>query len=165
MRYRSELARELNRARSIGDIFELVKRAVNESLGLHRAGLMLGLMELPNAIGALHQLGSNSIIVNRTVLNAVRSLAKSRSAFNAYVFMILTHEYLHSLGVTDESQTRTITQEVAARPFGADHAAAKLARRSLVEAYPELRFLGQGQPGQTVEIVRDFDRSHVGYIS
>jgi hypothetical protein len=70
-----------------------------------RGGLMLYLANLPPQIGALHQVGSNSIVLNRLVLKAIESLAKSRRELNSFIYTILLHEYLHSLGYIDEQET------------------------------------------------------------
>ena len=60
---------------SFPDLFEVVKRIVEDKLGSHRAGLMLGLTDLgmgPNGfIGAFFVMGSNAIVINRQPLNLV----------------------------------------------------------------------------------------------
>ena len=72
-------ARRLAAAMGFDQVFELVKRSAEESLGLHRAGLTLVLGDLTNEIGVYHGMGSNSIVMNRNIMKIVwRSLARGR---------------------------------------------------------------------------------------
>ncbi|MBI2649461.1 MAG: hypothetical protein HYW93_07410 [Thaumarchaeota archaeon] len=102
MRY-TENARRLAECDTYDETFELVKRAAENELGLHRAGLTLVLGDLTNIVGAYHELGSNAIVMNRNLLKIVWRLTKSKKMRNSYVFMILLHEYLHSLGYKKQS--------------------------------------------------------------
>ncbi|MGB7952524.1 MAG: hypothetical protein WCF23_00970, partial [Candidatus Nitrosopolaris sp.] len=78
--------------KNFNDAFELVKLAVNSKFNMHRAGLSLILQGLPSRIGAYHILGSNVIVVNRTILNIIQQ-HKSIEEYNSYLFMVLVHEY------------------------------------------------------------------------
>ena len=89
------LTTDLDTAKSYGDIFALVKKAVKLSLSQHRMGLMLYLGNLPMRVGAFHPLGTNDIVLNRRLLDAS---SKTKPQWKAYVFSILLHEYLHTLG-------------------------------------------------------------------
>lgn len=109
---------ELNQAKSYGDIFTLVKKAVKKSLGIHRVGLMLYLGNLPMKVGAFHPLGTNDIVLNRRLLGKA---SKSEPKWKAYVFSILLHEYIHSLGYVDEKQVRSLTYKICLENFGRDH--------------------------------------------
>ncbi|MEM1676303.1 MAG: hypothetical protein QW095_00435 [Nitrososphaerota archaeon] len=75
---KEQFRKKLADASTFGEIFNLVKKAVKNTLGLHRAGLELVLMNLPNNIGGLHEVGSNTIIMNKTLLEGVIELAKSK---------------------------------------------------------------------------------------
>ena len=57
---------------------------------------MLG--DIPNQVGAYHEMGSNAIVMNRNIMKIVWRSTESRQQRNAYTFMILLHEYLHTLG-------------------------------------------------------------------
>src|SRR5712692_3963567 len=92
--------RTLSGAEGFDEIFSMVKVATEQALGRHRAGLTLVLGDIPNSVGAYHEMGSNAIVMNRNLLRIVEKLSKSRAKRNSYVFMILLHEYLHSLGYT-----------------------------------------------------------------
>ena len=87
------------------DAFELVKSTIEAKFKMHRAGLSLILQGLPTKLGAYHVLGSNLIIVNKRVLDIIRTY-KSSEEYNSFLFMVLAHEYLHSLGIIDEIQVR-----------------------------------------------------------
>src|ERR671920_1559170 len=84
--------------KNFDDVFELVKSAVDVKFKMHRAGLSLVLQVLPTQLGAYHILGSNMIIMNKRILDIIKS-KKSLLEYNAYLFMVLCHEYLHSFGI------------------------------------------------------------------
>src|SRR2546422_4295463 len=60
---------KLDQARTLADVFELVKRAVEAVLGRTRAGLMLALADLGNHpqgfLGAFYPVASNVIVMNK----------------------------------------------------------------------------------------------------
>lgn len=160
----NNLSGHLSRDLSFDAIFRLVKKAVERTLKRHRAGLTLVLNQLPNAVGAYHEVGSNFIVVNRTILDAVAALGKKREELNAFVFSILLHEYLHSLGYLDEGEVRRLVYYVIEENLGKDHIATRMASLGIMEMYPELRQLGEGVFGQEPEIVNNFDTSSMPYI-
>lgn len=158
------LARRLERCKDFNEVFELVKYAVEKSLGKHRAGLTLVLTELPNSVGAYHLMGSNIIVMNKTILDAVNTLATSKQELNSFVFTILAHEYLHSIGYTSERDVRLLVRKVSMDSFGNDHQTVKLAFGDLFEMYPQLRALGPGKVGEEFFVVKEFDKSSMPYI-
>ena len=137
---------------------------MEKSLKSHRAGLALVLAELPNYIGAYHTLGSNSIVMNKTLLNVVRSLSKNRRAFNSYVYSILMHEYLHSLGIISEADVRRLVKKISMEFFDPKHPAVRIATDDIWNIFPEFKFLGPGRSGRDFELIKDFDRSSTTYI-
>lgn len=161
---KEEFRRKLGEAASFGEIFELVKKAVEKTLGLRRAGLELVLMDLPNNVGAMHEVGSNMIIMNEALLEAFLQVARSRVEVNSYVFVILLHEYLHSLGYVDEEEVRLLVRRIVSEVLGEDHVTYHLASNSLFELYPELQMIGPGRIGRDTKIIRDFDRESTQYI-
>ncbi len=155
-----ELAAELEKARGYGDIFSLVKKAVKRSLGAHRVGLMLYLGNLPMKVGAFHPMGTNDIVLNRRLISAA---AKTEPKWKAYVFSILLHEYIHSLGYVDERQVRGLTYRVCLENYGSDHPVTEAAFRGpWVNLSPEA-FEAMGEELE-LERVRDFERIDSGYI-
>jgi hypothetical protein len=155
----------LAEARNFDEIFDMVKDATESDLGRHRAGLTLVLGDLPNNIGAYHEMGSNSIVMNRNLLRIVEKLATSQVRKNSYIFMILLHEYLHSLGFADDRQVRNLSKQITNKFLGSRHLAAEMAVRPLDQFFPELpKYVGFRDKG-TFETVRRFDSSSTPYIA
>jgi len=160
----SENRRRLTTARNLDDIFMLVKDATERSIGMHRAGLSLVLGDIPNNVGAYHEMGSNAIVMNRNLLKVVQTISKSRARVNSYVFMILLHEYLHTLGYSSDAQVRKLGKEIAAAFFGARHPAADMAVMSLDQFFPDLAKYSAFRDKGLYESVPKFDRSSTPYI-
>lgn len=147
------------------DVFNLVKKAVKKALNRWRVGLMLILDDLPLHIGAYHVVGSNAIILNRRLLEIVHQHSSSRKELNSYLFIILMHEYLHTLGLTDEGEVRRLVYRVTAELFGEDHPAADMAMRGPV---PYLEKVGdESKPRELKgpELIPDFEGTTRSYIS
>ncbi|OGD44704.1 hypothetical protein A3K69_06650 [Candidatus Bathyarchaeota archaeon RBG_16_57_9] len=149
---------ELDHAKSYGDIFTLVKKAVKRSLELHRVGLMLYLGNLPIRVGAFHPMGTNEIVLNRRLLGSTKSLKEK-----SQVFAILVHEYLHTLGFSDERQVRRLTYKVCSENFGKSHPAVEAALTGPWTDLTEEDFESI-EPELNLELVRDFERIDSGYI-
>lgn len=143
--------------------FELVKLAVEDKFKMHRAGLSLILQGLPTKLGAYHILGSNLIIVNKRILNIIK-IHKSLNEYNSYLFMVLTHEYLHSLGIIDELEVRNMTYSLLASLAGENHMATKMARNQPWDLFPELSLFDDNSFEQKFEIIKNFDRTTQTYI-
>ncbi|MFY9566843.1 MAG: hypothetical protein WAM27_13090 [Nitrososphaeraceae archaeon] len=143
--------------------FELVKLAVEDKFKMHRAGLSLILQGLPTKLGAYHILGSNLIIVNKRILNIIK-IHKSLDEYNSYLFMVLTHEYLHSLGIIDELEVRNMTYSLLASLAGENHMATKMARHQPWDLFPELSLFDDNSFEQKFEIIKNFDRTTQTYI-
>ncbi len=161
----SENRRSLASADEFDGIFEMVKAAAEERLGMHRAGLSLVLGDIPNSIGAYHEMGSNAIVMNRNLLRAVGKLSRSRDMKNSYVFMILLHEYLHSLGYADDAQVRRLGKEITEEYLGGKHMAAEMAVRPLDSFFPDLASYAAFRDRGDYETVRRFDSSSTPYIA
>ncbi|MDA4120789.1 MAG: hypothetical protein OK404_00095 [Thaumarchaeota archaeon] len=157
--------RALTTAHGFDDIFEMVKQATELSLGMHRGGLTLVLGDIPNSVGAYHQLGSNAIVMNRNILRIVEKLSKSKTKTNSYVFMILLHEYLHSLGYTNDKQVRDLGKRITGEFLGKKHLAAEMAVRPLDQFFPELDKFAAFRDQGDYETVRRFDTSSTPYIA
>ena len=86
----------LENAKSLADIFEVVKTAVLDSLGKSRGGLMLGLADLGNHpqgwLGAFYPIGSNVIVMNKIPLKRIKETCPS--LYKPYTFHVLLHEYM-----------------------------------------------------------------------
>jgi len=158
--YRSRL----DRAEGFGDVWEIVKDSVKDSLGEHRVGMMLFLDNLPLQLGAYHALGTNNIVLNRTLVEIVEAATKSKRLVNAFVYSLLVHEYLHALGHIPEVEVRPLVYQISKECFGEEHMVTRLAEKSpwaLLKGVP----LNEIQaPGRVMEIVRDFEKSNQKYI-
>ena len=153
---------DLDDCRDYGDIFDLVRKAVKISTGRERGGLMLYLGNLPIQVGAYHGVGGNGIVLNRKMLQTASF--STITELNSYVFMLLLHEYLHSLGYLNERQVRQQTYEISRETFGDKHPVTKYARNP---SFPRL-YPSDLQPNHKeidLEIVKDFDRSSQSYIN
>lgn len=155
----------LSAARGFDEIFEMVKKATEGSLGKHRGGLTLVLGDIPNNVGAYHELGSNAIVMNRNLLRIVEKLSKSRAKRNSYVFMILLHEYLHSLGYTSDRQVRSLGKDITDDFLGKKHMASDMAVMPLGHFFPDLDKLAAFRDKGEFETVRRFDSSSTPYIA
>lgn len=157
----------LRQAEGLPGIFEVVKRVVRDHRGLFRAGLMLGLADLGNHprgfVGAFHAIGSNVIVMNKVPL--LRIQETDEGLYKPYAFNVLLHEYLHTLGYTDEGAVRQTVLEVSREAFGEDHLVTRIARDystffpNLV--YPDVAWQPQDL---SLELVRNFDHSNARYI-
>lgn len=115
-----DYSKELIDCKSFEEIFSLVKKVVKETLGKSRAGLMLYLANLPLSIGAFHAFGTNGIVLNKKLLKIALKESKSNKEFNFFVFSLLLHEYLHSLGYLDERQVKDLTYRIVKEKFNGD---------------------------------------------
>ena len=156
---------KLDKCANFQEVFSLVKKSVKASLNRGRAGLMLYLVDLPLGLGAYHEVGSNGIVMNRALLEQVIQTADSKREINAFVYSILLHEYIHTLGCIDELQTRKLTYLVSKETFGEDHIATQMAEAgpwAFIKLNPQddtYRFR------RDVEIVKNFEIPEHRYIS
>jgi len=164
----NNFAKRLDAAKGLADIFELVKEAARVSLHKSRGGLMLGLADLGNHpqgfIGAFFPVGTNIIVMNKIPL--VRIKETKPELYKPYIFHVLLHEYLHTLGWLDEGNVRQLVYDVSKELFGEAHIATKIAHnttpffKNLV--YPSMAW----QPENLkLELVEGFDRGSVNYIA
>ena len=150
------LARALDRTADFDAVFRVVRDAVHRVLGLERPGLGLGLSNLPPSIGAYWQVTGNLIVLNEGLVEAMRANATSPRELNSFVYVILAHEYLHSLGYLDEGSVREVTARVTRAAFGPDHPATRMSEGDLWRLYPFLAY-APGGDGQRIKVVRGFD--------
>jgi hypothetical protein len=150
--------------KSLIETFEEVKKAVQLNERRSRSGLMLGLQEigasLDGFIGAYYPVASNIIIVNKTPLR--RILETDRSLLKPYVFHVLLHEYIHSLGFFDEETTGRKTYEISKKQFGERHVITELST-NIRKFFPNLVYPIHGwipsKKTPPIELVKGFDPS------
>ncbi len=155
-------AEMLEKCESYRGIFNLVKRAVKEILGLHRVGLLLYLDNLPPHIGAYHLVGSNSIVLNKLLINLMSKSLMSKTEFNSLIFSLLLHEYLHSLGFLDEREVRRLVYEISMKTFGDNHPTVRMAVNPPLPTV--LTPLPEEYSGRQLEIIREFEEIEHPYI-
>lgn len=161
--------KEIKKAKTFADTFEIVKEMVMKFFGVEQAGLMVGVTDLgthgQGFVGAFYSLGSNMIIINKKPL--ARIMQTNPSLYNYYLFHIMLHEYIHSIGSYDEVQTRQMVYEISNHYFGIDHQLTQLA--SNIEKFiPDLTYPGSGfQPPEdiNIEFVTGIDRKNTNYIN
>lgn len=157
----------LEKSRTLADIFEVVKAAVWNNMRTSRSGLMLGLANLGNHpqgfLGAFYPVGTNVIVMNKIPLERIKETRPE--LYKPYIFHVLLHEYLHTLGYLSESGVRQMVIEITRNIFGEDHLATGIALETnryfnnLV--YPDATW----QPDEMkMELVEDFDRESASYI-
>lgn len=160
--------KRLEKARKFADIFEVVKDMVMEFLGTEQAGLLVGLSDLGafdrGFVGAFYAPDANTIIINKRPLN--RLLNTNPGLFNFYLFHVMLHEYLHSLGLYDEAQTRTLVQEISRHYFGDSHAVTQLST-NMERFMPNLIYPHGNEIPEDISIdfVEGIDRKNTGYIN
>ena len=144
-------------------VFSVVKKTVKRVTGKGRSGLGLALSNLPAGLGAFWQIGGNYIVMNEILLDAMKQITKNTREFNSFVYLILTHEYLHSVGYINEEEARIMTHNVAEATFGKDHPASVMSADDLWKQYPVLLSL-RGGDGSLLKIVSKFDMDSTSYI-
>lgn len=149
-------ATALEAADGFDSIFRIVREVVRNVLGRERTGLGLALSDLPSGIGAYWPVTGNVIVMNEPLVRAMKAMASSPAEFNSFVFVILAHEYLHSLGYWGEDPVRRVTAQVVRTTFGPDHVATAMAEGDLWQMYPFLR-MAHGGDGSRIRMVSRFD--------
>ncbi len=159
------IAEGLDKCENFVDVFELVKKTAERSLGQRRAGLMLYLARLPRHIGAFHTMGTNGIVMNRNTLDIVTHGARSLREINSYVYSILLHEYLHSLGYVEESDVRKLVYDVSLDAFGPEHPATQIASKGPSAVFPDIVLNESPTQDPEIEVIPDLEGSSHRYIS
>jgi hypothetical protein len=159
-----EYRSRLEKAQGYSDVWEIVKDTVKDSLGEQRVGMMLFLDDLPLQLGAYHPLGTNNIVLNRTLIQIAEAATQSKKLANAFVYSLLVHEYLHAVGHVPETEVRPLVYKISRECFGEDHIVTRLAEKSpwsLLKGVPLSRIEA---PKRVIEIVKDFEKANRDYI-
>ena len=157
----------LKNAKNLADIFHLVKCVVKNHLGIDQAGLLLGLSDLSlyenSYLGAFYSFDANTIVINKRPLNNI--MQTSPRLYNPYIFHVLLHEYIHSLGVVEEPHVKQLVYEVTEKYFGKNHLATQMAF-DLERFIPNLTFETNFEPAGdlSIEFVSGIDRDNTNYI-
>ncbi|MBI2652834.1 hypothetical protein HYX00_05185 [Candidatus Woesearchaeota archaeon] len=161
--------KEIKNTKTIADIFEIVKEMIREYLGFEQAGLLVGLTDLGvhnnGFIGAFYSMEANMIIINKKPL--ARVMQTNPSIYNYYLFHIMLHEYIHSIGSFDEVKTRQLVYEISQHYFGDGHTVTQLAT-NIGKFMPNLTYPVAGfQPPTDINIdfVMGIDKRNTNYIN
>jgi hypothetical protein len=110
-------------------------------------------------LGAYHPLGTNNIVLNRTLIEIVEASMASKHTVNALVYNLLLHEYLHALGELSETGVRRRVVEVAQTCFGEKHDATVIARKTPWVLLQNIPLQAINAPKRVMQIVRDFEKT------
>jgi hypothetical protein len=117
-------------------------------------------------VGAFFPVATNIIVMNSLPLKRIKET--DPALYKPYVFHILLHEYVHTLGIIDEAATRAKVYEISLTTFGKEHPVTEFAA-DLSRFVPKLVYPVYGwkpQEEYQLELVKGFDKSATsGYIS
>jgi len=158
-------ADKLDECSDFSCIFDLVKAAVENTINRRRVGLILGLSDLPIYIGAFHQMGSNFIVMNKKLLKKVMR-TENKKLINAYIFHVLLHEYIHSLGYMDEHKTQALAYAISDSVLGKDHPATLIAKHGIGSILSDMDKVEFHEPEGMgdIEIVEHFENDNMNYF-
>ena len=150
---------KLDGAKNYAEVWNIVKDSVKTALGKRRDSMMLFLDDLPLQLGAYYPVGTNNIVLNRTLVEIVEASLSDKPTVNALVYNLLLHEYLHALGEMSETGVRQQVVEVARKCFGEAHIATVVARKSPWVLLKDIPLGPLNAPKRVMEIVRDFEKT------
>ena len=154
-----EFGERLDKAKNYAEVWPIVKDTVEFALSKRRESMMLFLDDLPLQLGAYYPVGTNNIVLNRTLVEVVESSVSSQKTVNALVYNLLLHEYLHALGEMSEAGVRRMVVEVATKCFGEQYIATEVARKSPWVLLKDLPLGPFNTPRRFMEIVKDFEKT------
>ena len=155
---------KIDEAEGFSGIWEIVKETVQICLGKYRSGMLLFLDDLPLHLGAYHQLGTNNIVLNRSLVKIVEAVTKSKKLVNAFVYSILTHEYLHALGHVSEAEVHSLVYDVSKKCFGDDHIVTTLAEKTPWALLKGIPIKELTLPKHPMELIKDLEKPNHQYI-
>jgi hypothetical protein len=159
-----ENQKRLDNAQGYSEVWEIVKDNVKAVLDKQRRGMLLFLDDLPLRVGAYHPLGTNNIVLNRTLVNIVEATIKSKKLLNSFVYTLLLHEYLHALGYVREAEVRPLVYKISKTCLGEEHIATRLAKSTPWALLQGLPLNALKAPKRVMEIVKDFEKTNQRYI-
>jgi hypothetical protein len=155
----SDFSNRLGAASGYAEVWEIVKDTVKVSLNKRRDRMMLFLDDLPMQLGAYHPIGTNNIVLNRTLVQIVEATTDSKRVVNAFIYNLLLHEYLHAMGEYSEEDVRRMVYEVAKQCFGEKHVATTIAKKSPWVLLKGIPMEAINAPKRVMEIVKNFEKA------
>ncbi|MBI4895142.1 MAG: hypothetical protein HY831_01485 [Candidatus Aenigmarchaeota archaeon] len=159
-----KFSKRLEKTKNIKQVFDLVKEAVSSTLHESRAGLDIGFMELGNTqtdvTEAFYPVESNIIILNKTPIR--RLTETNNQLIKPYLFTVLLHEYLHSLGYLDEQSVRQLAYQICSAVFEEEHPSIQIAQ-DLNKFLPYITYPEgyQGNP-TTLDVIEVEHQDYIG---
>ena len=154
-----QFATNLNKAKDYAEVWKIVKETVVLALGKRRDSMMLFLDDLPLQLGAYHPVGTNNIVLNRSLVEIVEASMTDKPTVNALIYNLLLHEYLHALGEMSELGVRKEVVKVAEESFGDQYIATVVARKSPWVLLKDIPLGPLNAPKRVMQIVRDFEKT------
>jgi hypothetical protein len=154
-----EFRSRFEKASSYAEVWEIVKDSVQYTLGLRRDGMMLFLDDLPVRLGAYHPVGTNNIVLNRVLIEIVEASSKERRVVNALVYILLLHEYLHSLGEYSEERVKGLVVDTSKKCFGDEFVVTSVAVKSPWALLNGIPLGAINARRHVIEIVKDFEKT------
>jgi len=154
-----QFASRLDNAQNYSQVWQIVKDTVEFAKGKKREGMMLFLDDLPLQLGAYYPVGTNNIVLNRSLVEIVESSVSSKPTVNALTYNLLLHEYLHALGELSEFEVRRMVVQVTKKCFGEQHIATVLACKSPWVLLKDVPLGPFNAPKRVMEIVKDFEKT------
>jgi hypothetical protein len=151
--------KRLDQASSHAEVWEIVKKSVEVVLRKRRSGMMLFLEDLPIQVGAYHPLGTNNIVLNRVLVQTAEATIKEKRVVNALVYILLLHEYLHSLGEYSEARVKRLVVDVSKKCFGEDYPVTYVAIKSPWSLFRGIPLSEMNASKRVIEIVKDFEKT------
>jgi hypothetical protein len=154
-----QFSNRLDNAKNYAEVWQIVKDTVEFAQAKRRAAMMLFLDDLPLQLGAYYPVGTNNIVLNRSLVDIVEQSISSKPTVNALTYNLLLHEYLHALGELSEAGVRREVVEVATKCFGDQHVATVVARKSpwvLLKDIPLEPFYTRKR---VMKIVKNFEKT------
>jgi hypothetical protein len=155
---------QLEKAEGYGEIWKIVKETVKNILGKCRVGMMLFLDYLPLSLGAYHPVGTNNMVLNKSLVEIVEANVKTKLEVNAFIYTLLIHEYVHALGYLSEDEARRLVYQISRSCFGENHVTTRLAQKSPWSMLKGVPVNGLTATKGTMELVKDFEKPSQDYI-
>jgi hypothetical protein len=149
----------LDHAKTYGEIWQIVQETAEYAVGKRRNSMMLFLDDLPLQLGAYYPVGTNNIVLNRILVDAVEAAYTDKPTVNALIYNLLLHEYLHALGEMSETGVQQETVVVTKKSFGENHIATMLACKSPWILLKNLSIGTITASKRVMEIVPDFEKA------
>jgi hypothetical protein len=149
----------LETAENYAGVWQLVKDTVESSLCKRGGGMMLFLDDLPLQLGAYHPVGTNNIVLNRSLVEVVEAQEKSKLVVNALVYNLLLHEDLHALGELSEDEVKRLVVVIGKKCFGEEHIVTTIARKTPWILLRDIPVGPINAPKRVMEIVKDLEKT------